>query len=88
MSSILSIQVRPGCSTLGGDLNYPQYPGGYDPYPAPPPPHGATAIIAGVLAIVGSVGQALSDIFNIAFGVSGWGRSLAEIPTPFSGRMV
>ncbi|WP_227997922.1 hypothetical protein [Nocardia australiensis] len=38
-------------------MNYPQYPGGYDPYLTTAPPSGVTAIIAGVLAAIGSVGQ-------------------------------
>ncbi|MFC9434423.1 hypothetical protein [Nocardia sp. NPDC057030] len=57
-------------------MNYPQYPGGYNPYPGystgMPAPSGATAITAGVLACVGAVGQLLGGGISLAFGLIGW----------------
>ncbi|WP_225731977.1 MULTISPECIES: hypothetical protein [unclassified Nocardia] len=55
-------------------MNYPQFPSRYEPYPGYPahtaPPSGTTAIIAGVLAAIGAVGQLLSGAVNVAFGLS------------------
>ncbi|CAM3939056.1 hypothetical protein NONI108955_00265 [Nocardia ninae] len=57
-------------------MSYPQYPGGYNPYPAysagVPAPSGATAVTAGVLACVGSIGQLLGGGISLAFGFIGW----------------
>ncbi|MFE9582870.1 hypothetical protein ACFYO1_41315 [Nocardia sp. NPDC006044] len=64
-------------------MNYPQYPGGYNPYPGystgMPAPSGATAITAGVLASVGAVGQLLGGGISLAFGLLG--RQLDEYDT-------
>ncbi|QIS08079.1 hypothetical protein [Nocardia arthritidis] len=55
-------------------MNYPQFPSRYEPYPGYPastaPPSGTTAIIAGVLAAIGAVGQLLSGAVNVFFGIS------------------
>ncbi|WP_433660913.1 hypothetical protein ACQPW1_01095 [Nocardia sp. CA-128927] len=57
-------------------MGYPQYPGGYNPYPAyatgMSAPSGATAITAGVLACVGSVGELFGGGISLAFGLIGW----------------
>ncbi|WP_194832565.1 hypothetical protein [Nocardia sp. XZ_19_369] len=57
-------------------MSYPQYPGGYNPYPAysagVPAPSGATSVTAGVLACVGSIGQLLGGGISLAFGFIGW----------------
>ncbi|PXX63060.1 hypothetical protein DFR70_106114 [Nocardia tenerifensis] len=57
-------------------MNYPQYPGGYQPYPAYPAatqaPSGATAITAGVLACVGAVGELFGGLADLAIGIIGW----------------
>lgn len=57
-------------------MNYPQYPGGYNPYPGystgMSAPSGGTAITAGVLACVGAVGQLLGGGISLAFGLIGW----------------
>ncbi|MFI9405709.1 hypothetical protein [Nocardia sp. NPDC052316] len=57
-------------------MSYPQYPGGYNPYPAysagVPAPSGATAVTAGVLACIGSIGQLLGGGISLAFGLIGW----------------
>ncbi|MEU7139427.1 hypothetical protein ABZ942_08280 [Nocardia sp. NPDC046473] len=56
-------------------MSYPQYPGGYNPYPAYSPgmsaPSGATAITAGVLACVGAVGELFSGGISVVFGIIG-----------------
>ncbi|WP_405159608.1 hypothetical protein OG203_24410 [Nocardia sp. NBC_01499] len=56
-------------------MSYPQYPGGYNPYPAYPTgmsaPSGATAITAGVLACVGAVGELFSGGISLVFGIIG-----------------
>jgi hypothetical protein len=60
-------------------MNYPQYPGGYDPYPSvQPAPNGATAIIAGVLAVLGSIANLLSGGLDIVIAASDFGRDYAE----------
>lgn len=64
-------------------MSYPQYPGGYNPYPAYSPgnqaPSGATAITAGVLAAVGTVGELFGGGLSLAFGFIG--SSLEEYDT-------
>ncbi|MFD6155612.1 hypothetical protein ACFWF7_11750 [Nocardia sp. NPDC060256] len=56
-------------------MSYPQYPGGYNPYPAYPPgmpaPSGATAITAGVLACVGAVTELFGGGVSLVFGIIG-----------------
>ncbi|MFD0362110.1 hypothetical protein ACFQZZ_11730 [Nocardia sp. GCM10030253] len=60
-------------------MNYPQYPGGYDPYPSiQPAPNGATAIIAGVLAILGSLANLVSGGLDLVIGISDFGRDYAD----------
>ncbi|WP_433712957.1 hypothetical protein ACQP2U_01115 [Nocardia sp. CA-084685] len=57
-------------------MSYPQY----EPYPSvpAPAPGGGTAITAGVLASVGSVGQLLGGGLNIVLGLTDLGGDLAE----------
>ncbi|MFI7003976.1 hypothetical protein [Nocardia sp. NPDC050175] len=56
-------------------MSYPQYPGGYNPYPAYSPgmsaPSGATAITAGVLACVGAVAELFGGGVSLVFGIIG-----------------
>ncbi|MBB5911516.1 hypothetical protein BJY24_000383 [Nocardia transvalensis] len=53
-------------------MNYPQYQGGYHPYPYAPArgPGGGTAITAGVLASLGAAGQGLGGVMNIVLGAT------------------
>lgn len=64
-------------------MSYPQYPGGYNPYPAystgSSAPSGATAITAGVLAAVGAVAELFGGGLSLAFGFIG--SSLEEYDT-------
>ncbi|WP_433626528.1 hypothetical protein [Nocardia sp. CA-120079] len=57
-------------------MGYPQY----EPYPSvpAPAPGGGTAITAGVLASIGSVGQLLGGGFNIVLGLTDLTRDLSE----------
>ncbi|MEV6136396.1 hypothetical protein AB0L63_10110 [Nocardia sp. NPDC051990] len=57
-------------------MSYPHY----EPYPSAPAPAsgGGTAITAGVLASIGSVGQLLGGGFNIVLGLTDLAADLAE----------
>lgn len=73
-------------------MSYPQYPGGYQPYPQGQgmEPSSGTATGAGVLASLGAVGQILGGVLDIVLGIAlpDFDDSTLRFTTWFTGYLI
>ena len=73
-------------------MSYPQYPGGYQPYPQGQgmEPSGGTAMAAGVLASLGAVGQIFGGVLDVVVGVAlpDFGDSAVAFHSWFTGYLI